>query len=189
MNKDQRIENEELILEQVSKGDSEAFRTLYLYYYDRLFQFATMILRSEAAAEDVVEDIFFYLWRDRSTLTSIPNFRAYIYQSVRNGCFNALKSGYISKREDLSAIDLQVSISTDSPFQNLTYKELQTAIEQAIASLPERCQLIFKMAKEDEMNHQEIADILEVKRCTVERQLLLAKEKIKSSLKHFLEKD
>lgn len=189
MNHSQRIENEEQVLKLVSEGDSSAFRTLYMHYYNRLFQFAMMFLHSEAASEDVVEDVFFNLWKDRTMLTSVPNFHPYIYQAIRNGCLNVLKSGYISKRDDFSAVDLQVNISSDTPFKDLAYKELQTAIEQAITALPERCRIIFKMAKEDEMNHQEIADILDVKRSTVERQLLLAKEKIKSSLKHFLEKD
>ena len=46
----------------------------------------------------------------------------------------------------------------------------------------------LKMAKEDEMNHREIAETLNVKLCTVERQLLLAKAKIKEAIKPFLEK-
>lgn len=40
MNKNQRIENEGQILKLVSEGDSQAFRTLYMHYYDRLFNFA-----------------------------------------------------------------------------------------------------------------------------------------------------
>lgn len=189
MNNNQRMENEQQILKLVSEGDSQAFRTLYMYYYNRLFQFARLFLRSEAASEDVVEDVFFTLWKDRSMLTSIPNFHPYIYQAVRYGCLNVLKSGYIVRRDDLPETELQVSISTQDPLDELAYNELHKAVTQAINSLPERCRTIFKMAKEDEMNHKEIAEILNVKRCTVERQLLLAKEKIKSSLKHFLEKD
>lgn len=189
MNNNRRMENEHQILKLVAEGDSQAFRTLYMHYYDRLFQFAMMFLHSEAASEDVIADVFFNLWKDRSTLTSIPNFHPYIYQAVRYGCLNVLKSGYISRRADIPETELQINISSENPFDELTYKELHKAIAHAITSLPERCRVIFKMAKEDEMNHQEIADILNVKRCTVERQLILAKEKIKSSIKQFLEKD
>lgn len=184
----QRIENESQILKLVSEGDSQAFRTLYMHYYNRLFNFAMMFLHSEAASEDVVEDVFFILWKDRSMLTAIPNFHPYIYQAVRNGCLNVLKSGYISKRDELPDTELQINISTETPLDDLSYKELHKAVKQAITSLPERCRLIFKMAKEDEMNHREIAETLNVKLCTVERQLLLAKAKIKEAIKPFLEK-
>lgn len=187
MNNKGHIENEKQVLKQVSEGDPQAFRTLYMHYYDRLFQFAMFFLHSEAASEDVVEDVFFMLWRDRSMLTSIPNFHPYIYQSIRYGCFNVLKSGYVSKRDGFPETELQVHLSSDTPFDELSYQELCVAVKEAIHSLPDRCRIIFKMAKEDEMNHREIAEALNVKLCTVERQLLLAKFKIKQALAPFLE--
>ena len=188
MSKNQRIENEQQILRLVSEGDSQAFRTLYMHYYDRLFNFAMVFLHSEAASEDVIGDVFFVIWKERSMLTSIPNFHPYIYQAVRNGCLNVLKSGYISKRDDIPDTELQINISNETPLDELSYKELHHAVKQAIISLPERCRIIFKMAKEEEMNHREIAETLNVKLCTVERQLLLAKAKIKEAIKPFLEK-
>ena len=188
MNNPQRISNEQEILKLVSEGNSDAFRTLYMHYYDRLFQFAMMFLRSEPASEDVVEDVFYNLWKDRHMLTSIPNFHPYIYQAIRNGCLNVLKSGYISKRDDIPETELQVSISTHTPLDELSYKELHKAVKEAITALPEHCRIIFKMAKEDEMSHREIAEALDVKVCTVERQILIAKAKIKEAIQPFLEK-
>lgn len=187
MNSNQRTEDEYLILEQLSKGNSEAFRKLYLFYYDRLFRFALTFLHSEPASEDVISDVFFNLWRDCYTLPFIPNLQAYLYQAVRNGCLNVLKSGYVSKRDELPDTELQVTVSSDSPLEELAYKELTEAIAKAVVSLPERCRLIFLMAKEDGMNHKEIAEALNVKLCTVERQLLLAKSKIRKFIEPFLD--
>lgn len=187
MNSNQRTEDEYLILEQLSKGNSEAFRKLYLFYYDRLFRFALTFLHSEPASEDVISDVFFNLWRDRYTLPFIPNLQAYLYQAVRNGCLNVLKSGYVSKRDELPDTELQVTVSSDSPLEELAYKELTEAIAKAVVSLPERCRIIFRMAKEDGMNHKEIAEALNVKLCTVERQLLLAKSKIRKFIEPFLD--
>lgn len=187
MNSNQRTEDEYLILEQLSKGNSEAFHKLYLFYYDRLFRFALTFLHSEPASEDVISDVFFNLWRDRYTLPFIPNLQAYLYQAVRNGCLNVLKSGYVSKRDELPDTELQVTVSSDSPLEELAYKELTEAIAKAVVSLPERCRLIFLMAKEDGMNHKEIAEALNVKLCTVERQLLLAKSKIRKFIEPFLD--
>ncbi|HJD75939.1 RNA polymerase sigma-70 factor [Bacteroides reticulotermitis] len=188
MNSKRRIENECQTLKEVAKGDSRAFRTLYMHYYDRLFQFAMLFLRSETGAEDVVADVFFNIWKDRTTLTGIPNFQAYIYQAVRYGCLNVLKSGYVSKRSDLPEIEMQVTIAPDSPLDELAYKELSDAVQQAVNALPERCRMVFKMSREDEMSQQEIADALGVQLCTVQRQTLLAKAKIKQAIEPFLEK-
>lgn len=185
----QYIENEKSVIQRVSEGDAQAFRVLYLHYYNRLYQFAMLFLRSEEASEDVVEDVFFFVWKSRQKLPSIANFNAYIYLSVRNGCLNLLKSSYISKRNAMPEMEIQVGVLPDSPLDELLYNELNTAVKQAVNSLPERCRLIFKMAKEDEMSHGEIAEILHVKVCTVDRQLLLAKNKIREYIRPFLEKE
>lgn len=182
------LENEQQILNQIADGDQQAFRVLYMHYYDRLFKFAMMFLRTEPASEDVVADVFFVLWKNRITLTHIPSFHTYIYHAVRNGCLNVLKSSYNSKRSDLTEPEMQICIEPDTPLDDLSYKELHKAVNDAVHALPERCRIIFKMAKEDNMNHNEIANILNIKLCTVERQLLLAKSRIKNTILPFLEK-
>ena len=187
MKNSQCLENEELILKRVSESDSQAFRTLYMHYYDRLFRFAMLFLQSEDASEDIVEDVFFTLWKDRSMLTSIPKFQSYIYQSIRNGCLNVLKSSYICRRDEMPETEVSIHTSEDNPLDELTYKELCKAIEVAVEALPDRCRMVFKMAKEEELSHREIAEALNVQICTVERQLLLAKNKIKQAIEPLLE--
>ena len=71
------------VLRQVTEGNEEAFQQLYLHYHDRLFQFARMYLHQQQAAEDVVADLFFQLWKSRGMLGGIENFNAYIYRAVR----------------------------------------------------------------------------------------------------------
>ena len=176
------MENEQSLLVQVAEGNEQAFGTLYRYYYNRLFQFARLFLESEDASEDVVEDVFFMVWKERSMLVNIPNFHAFVYQSVRNACLNTLKSGYVSKREELSGAECEARFSADTPLDELMRKELCQLLNETINGLPDRCRIVFRMAKEDGMSHREIADILNIQVCTVERQLLLAKSKIKQIL-------
>lgn len=189
MNSKQHLENERQILERVAEGDPQAFRTLYMHYYNRLFQFAMLFLGSEAASEDVVADLFFNIWKSRDTLTDIPSFQSYMYKAVRNGCLNVLKSGYVSRRDELPETKLQVEISSESPLDELSYKELRNAVQKAVDALPQRCRMVFKMAREDDMSQQSIADALGVQLCTVQRQMLLAKAKIKQAIQPFLEKN
>ena len=182
------MEKEQSLLLQISEGNEQAFGVLYRYYYNRLFRFAMLFLESEVASEDVVEDVFFMIWKERSMLVNIPNFRAFVYQSVRNACLNTLKSGYVSKREGLPDAECQAYLSDDTPLDELMRKELCQLLNKTINGLPDRCRVVFKMAKEDGMSHREIADILNIKVCTVERQLLLAKSKIKQMLEPLFKK-
>ncbi len=180
--------DEKQLLKELTGGVSNAFRELYLRYYDRLYQFAVMFLSSEMAAEDIVENVFYNVWKNRETIGLVSNFQAYLYQAVRNGCINVLKSGYVSRKDEMPQDYLQVTVATDSPLDELTYKELHAAVQKAVNSLPTRCRLVFKMAKEDGMSQQEIADALNVQLSTVQRQIFLAKKKIKIAIKPYLEK-
>ena len=98
------------VLRQVTEGNEEAFQQLYLHYHDRLFQFARMYLHQQQAAEDVVADLFFQLWKSRGMLGGIENFNAYIYRAVRNSCTNYLLSGYRNRMSGFTQVQLQVCI-------------------------------------------------------------------------------
>jgi RNA polymerase sigma-70 factor (ECF subfamily) len=171
----------------VGEGNEEAYRSLYLHYYDPLFRFAMSFLRSETDSEDVVSDVFLNLWVERDTAPSILHLRPYLYSSVRNACLNVLKSHHVSRRNDISReeAELQVTLPADSPFEHLSHKELTDIMRRAIKALPERCRMVFKLRKEDELSYQEIAHIMDTTVRTAERQMMLAKEKIRNALYHY----
>ena len=50
--------DEQLLLQQLSEGNAEAFRHLYVRYYPKIFYFVQGLLKSEMDTEDVVQEIF-----------------------------------------------------------------------------------------------------------------------------------
>lgn len=176
------------MLRQMAAGDKSAFERLYRRYYDSMFWFARQMLGSADAAEDVVEDVFVMVWSSRSAMTNISNFKAFAYSSVRNACLNVLKSSFVAKRDSMAEGDLLVRPAESDPLDGMLRKELLEAIQGAINGLPPRCRIIFKMAKEDGMAHRDIATALGVTVSTVERQLLLAKDKIRRAIEPLTEK-
>lgn len=175
------------LLLKVSEGDQDSFKKLYLHYYDRLFQLARRFMHSQEIAEEIVSDVFYNLWKNRSVIVNITYFETYIYHSVRNGCGNMAKSYRYRKIEYLEDSLLDVYIDHDSPDTIVQYNELNMALNKAVNALPERCRTIFKMAKEDNLHQQVIADILDITLSTVENQLAIATRKIKQALLPFLE--
>ena len=167
------------VLRQVTEGNEEAFQQLYLHYHDRLFQFARMYLHQQQAAEDVVADLFFQL----------ENFNAYIYRAVRNSCTNYLLSGYRNRMSGFTQVQLQVSIDPAVPADEaVDFQLLNSALTDAVEQLPERCRIIFKLAKEDGMSHREIAAALDISPSTVEGQLAIAMRRLKAAAAPFLKK-
>ena len=130
------------VLRQVTEGNEEAFQQLYLHYHDRLFQFARMYLHQQQAAEDVVADLFFQLWKSRGMLGGIENFNAYIYRAVRNSCTNYLLSGYRNRMSGFTQVQLQVSIDPAVPADEADDVQLQNSAltDAAPRTLPHHLQ-------------------------------------------------
>lgn len=176
-------------LRRIATGDEEAFRALYLFYYDRLYQFARMHLNNAEAAEDCVSELFYQLWKSRESLPEIGNFNAYVYRAIRNSCMNSLRVSTRNLDYDLSHPKLEVSVDpAQTAEEEVDYQLLNRALTLAVEELPERCRQIFKLAREDGLSHREIASILEITVTTVEGQLAIAKRRLKAVAEPFLKK-
>lgn len=180
-------EKDELLL-RVSHGNEKAFRDLYYLYYEKLFSFAKWYVSSSEVVEDVVSDVFFNLWKERHAITSIAHFETYLYSAVKNGCLNILKSSY-HQRVSLSVdnLNLEAFIEPENSDDKVMYNQLNEALTKAINNLPERCKLIFELAKKDNLKYKEIADILEISPRTVETQVSIATKRIEQELLHFFD--
>ena len=82
----------------------------------------------------------------------------YLYVSVRNASIRKFKQ--IQKTIFFSLDNLQVEFacSLENGESVLLNRELTCAIEKAIHQLPQRCKLIFTLAKEDQLKYKEIAE-------------------------------
>jgi RNA polymerase sigma-70 factor (family 1) len=180
--------NVKVLLNGIASGDERAFRDLYYLYYEKLFSFARWYVNSAEVAEDVVSDVFFNLWKGRTTIADITYFETYIYAAVKNGCFNILKSSYHQRVSLIvDELSMEAYIEPDSPDTKAMYNQLSDAVTAAINHLPERCRLIFKLVKEDNLKYKEIAEILDISPRTVETQVAIALKKIEQELLPFLE--
>ena len=64
--------------------------------------------------------------------------------------------------------------------------ELEDKINEAIETLPEQCREIFKMSRFDGLKHKEIAEKKKISINTVQKQISIALNKLKSELSAFL---
>ena len=170
------------LLQRIRDDNQAAFQQLYGLFFFRLYQFAYSYVQSKEIAEEVVNDVFLRLWQQRGTLHTIDNISVYLYVAVRNAACNALrkqKTGSLIPIEDLPPQHLQLSINPESQLIN---RELKARVQEAIAQLPERCKLIFKLVKEDGLSYKEVAAILDISVKTVDAQLYLALKKLAFTL-------
>lgn len=83
---------EKLIIEKLKQGDQKAFKYVFDRYYVILCRFANQILNDVSLAEEIVDDVIFYLWEHRKEIEITYSIRAYLMRAVRNRCLNELNS-------------------------------------------------------------------------------------------------
>ena len=83
--------NDRLLLELLKKDDEKAFSLLFESYYVPLCRYARLILKSEQPAEEVVMNVFIYIWENRTRIEIKSSLCAYLFRSVRNRCINYLR--------------------------------------------------------------------------------------------------
>lgn len=168
-------EVEELLIKKLRKGDERAFRLLYDRHYVLLCRFANQLLNNAALAEEVVDDVIFYLWEHRQEVEIRYSIRAYLMRAVRNRCLNELQLQ--SHREELhissflspESMDFLDSLFVDNkqPLGMLLEQELEEELKRSIDELPLECRKVFYKSRFEQKKYEEIATELGISVNTV----------------------
>ncbi|MCE2615924.1 MAG: RNA polymerase sigma-70 factor [Phocaeicola sp.] len=167
------------------------FDKIYKIYYPKLVRFANTYLLSISDSENIVQDIFLQVWEAHGNIPYGNHIHAYLFTAVKNRCIDFLRS--LKKREtshlsDVEQKELDLKLYSLEMFdeQGFTLDELEKAITDAIASLPESCRRIFLLSRMEGLTYKEIAEQLDVSINTVEGQMSVALRKLRSVLKDYL---
>ena len=169
------------MLQEVARGDEKAFADLFNAYRDKLFSFVYDITGSETKAEDTVQEIFLRIWQQRSGLSAINNFNAYIFRMCRNYAIDQLRK--LSRETLLHSSLLEQGALVDNGADDaLLKKEIRQKLREAVAQLPAKQQRVFELHKEQGLKIQEIAQELNLSVSTVQNHLFRAVGNIRQYL-------
>jgi len=161
--------------------DERAFNTLFERYWDRLLETGFYKLQSQIAAEEVVQQIFLDIWRNRAITQLKYSFRTYISAALRYSIYAAIAQ---RKKDNQISIELLETDSfvDDSTREWLTFNDVRDKLEFLISMLPEKCEMVFRMSREQGMSVKEIASELDISTKTVEAHITKALKVIKSGI-------
>jgi len=178
----ERSEEKRLLL-ALKKGDMKQFEFMFRFYYEPLVGYALGIVKVEAEAEEIVQELFLKIWRDRKKLKIRHSLAAYLYKSVYNQCMSRLKKEKLSREYQKYALNRTVAeINTD---EILKYEELNRKFFELMDALPERRQLIFKLNRFQGLKYREIAERLSISIKTVEANMSKALQYFRENLQDY----
>ena len=153
-------------IENLNKQQTSAYHQLYDEYYKVLVLYAINFLSSQQAAEDIVQELFATMWEKKMKFLSLPSFRTYLYNSVRNASLNYLKHQNV---ESLYLEHLANTYREIIEEEDTNEEEVYRLLFRAIDKLPTRCREVFLLHMDGKKN-EEIATLLGISIETVKTQ-------------------
>jgi len=169
--------------------DKRAYQELFLHFCKPLTRFAVSIVRSREAAEEIYSNVFLKIWDLDQALNNIDNLSVYLFISIRNESLNYLSKYYKFDIVDIESIELPHMQGGYTPEETLLQSELHRTIHRAVQSLPVKCQLVYRLIKEEGLSYKEVAEILGLSVNTIEGHMTTALRKLSVSLRPYLYPD
>ncbi|HIW98070.1 MAG TPA: RNA polymerase sigma factor [Candidatus Tidjanibacter gallistercoris] len=164
--------------------DQAEFSARLIPMKDKIYRFARAILSDVSEAEDVTQDIFERLWAQRSSLERYTNLDAFVMVSVRNLCYDRLRSRK-SKRAKLDMLRDELPRSTRGFADEETdTRELLLAV---MAELPEKQRTVMHLRDVEDYEIDRIAEIIGMESPTVRVLLSRARRTVKEKFKAIMD--
>ena len=159
--------DDSLCLRELSEGSYEAFDTLYMRYSPIVEQFVLSLLKRKEEADDITQNIFLKIWENRSSMSGVHSFRAYLFKMVRNAVYDTF-----SRRKPTSGLqdsmELGDILRSEDMEGKISAKDLNMLMNMAVENMPEQRRRVFRMSRRDGLSHKEISMQLGISTKTVE---------------------
>ncbi|MBD1209622.1 MAG: RNA polymerase sigma factor [Ignavibacteria bacterium] len=177
--------------------DPEAFKMLYNRYFKTLFRYGYYLTSHNDAVLDAVQNLFVYIYQHYATLGEVSSVKAYLLTSLRRTLARTIQHErkYIadedltdSNQGDHSDVAAEGFFFQCSPsveelwIENDTADERRSFILRHVNSLPKRQREVIYLHFYEQLSHEQISKLMEVKIETVYIVLHRALKSLHSSL-------
>jgi RNA polymerase sigma-70 factor, ECF subfamily len=184
------MNQEDDLLKLIRQGDETGVKKLFDMHYANLCVYASSITKNHEVAEEIVEDLFIYLWINAATVNIKVSLKSYLYRSVHN---NSIK--YLKKQKTKNKVfdhyqfndnEILNTGTNETPFEGMITKELGEKAEKILESLPEKCREIYFLNRYNNLSYPEIAAKLNISLGTVKTQMSRAFQKFRNGLSEYI---
>lgn len=152
--KGKEIENNDEWVDRLKAGDQKAFTEIYKAYWYKMYQRVYRKINNKEAAEEIVQEVFTRLWKERQSL-SVTYLDRYLYSAVRYEVIDYLRSRIETTTYDEYFSELQKLIDTETE-DTILYNDLQAFIHYKLKDLSSQSSDIFILSR---FEYWSVADI------------------------------
>ncbi|CAH0280391.1 MULTISPECIES: RNA polymerase sigma factor SigW [Peribacillus] len=178
-------------INQVLKGDHNAFGEIVEIYKDKVFQICFRMLGNRQEAEDLAQEAFVRAFVNIRSFNITMKFSTWLYRIATNLCIDRLrkkKPDYYLDAEVAGAEGLnmysQIASDMAKPEEEVESLELQETIQVEIMKLPEKYRSVIVLKYIEELSLKEISEILDLPVGTVKTRIHRGREALRKQLRH-----
>jgi RNA polymerase sigma-70 factor (ECF subfamily) len=164
---------------------SKELEVLFREYFRPLTVFAKQYVKVQEVAEDIVQDLFLYLYEKEEFKQHDNTNGRFLYRLVRYRCLNHLEFKNVRNRKNPELYAHPVSNPHD-PLEQVERIELEHKYLQSLEALSPKCREVFEMSRMEGKLNQEIADELNLSKRTVETHISQALKILRKKLADYL---
>jgi RNA polymerase sigma factor (sigma-70 family) len=182
---------DEDIIRLVIEGDSELYSEIIDRYSSKVYSTAYSYTHSQEEAKDLVQEILIKTYNNLKSFKADSKFSTWLYRVAVNTCIDwsrKRKSKAVMTVMSFEDTDIFEIITTDAegPEELLLRQENVEVVRNAVGDLPEIYKTVLILYYFEELQVQEICNILDIPRKTIETRLYRAKKILKSILRQEL---
>jgi RNA polymerase sigma-70 factor (family 1) len=160
------------LIKALKKGEAKAYRFLVDNYHHKLNIYAHGLTKDHDLSEDIVQNIFVYIWKNRLKLKDSFSVKNYMYRAVYNECIDEYRKKKAVIELEKKYIDALNYIVDEGDENSL--EKLIALVKKEIENLPPKCKKTFLLSKQEGLTNIEIAEYLNVSIKSVEAHITKA---------------
>ena len=172
---------EAAVIARVMRGDVQAFAQIVERYQVALYRHAVSIVLDHEVAADMAQDAFVRAYTHLATCRDQSKFRAWLFQTLRNRCFDHLKE---ARRRNVSLEHAApIADGSEGPDARIDRMRLRTEIRAALMALPDTQREAFLMHHVEEVPYEAMAKLLDASVSALKMRVLRAREALGVALR------
>ncbi len=188
--------SDEDLMARVAEDDERAFTELVGRFRARVSNLISRVLNDRESSEDLAQEVFVRVFVHRRNYRTGSKFSTWVFTIAANLAKNEIRRRV--RRRNWFSLDaltevfsdsiIQLADPTEGREQVLEREQLQGAVGQAIATVPEKYRLALVLRDIEGLSYEEIAEVLGVPGGTVRSRINRARSMLKRKLQPLLRK-
>ena len=173
--------DEKELLFLLKQGHEAAFEEIYKLYSSRLFGNIYKMVKSESTAQEILQEVFITIWKNRTNIDPERSFRAYIFRIAENSVCD-----FFRKALRIKKMQSHIFVIGTEHYEHieglLLRKENNEMLHRAISSLSPQRQQVFRLCKLEGKSYAEVSRALGISVSTISDHIVKANKTIREYL-------